>query len=281
MLKIKNIAFLFAISTTILFSAEGNDNIIHPYSSSTQAGKKDLILRKKFERNLNASDAQKNVHLMDRFMKIKNETLNVSFLQNPVVKIIKPYDTIYVHPHFLTSIILPSNLKILSSDASFNAKQFKRTENHILLQVSRDFISGNIVVESSDQKNRNYIQQIMIKKLEISSREDTGIALDMKYSKYLIKDNYLSTIYRYKFLEKAEPIKVLEDYMTLNAINDRDLRRVFKSDGDYDSIFIKDVIYFIIRDDKFKHFSYNGIGFRVSNKYNVGQKSYATLGAAR
>jgi len=264
----------------ILLGAAEKQTPIHPYKGKDTKNAK--LLETRFKLNLDPVDAQNNIHKSDRYKKIINETLNLSFLQEPVVKTIKPFDTIYVHPEFITTIVLPKSFKITYAKPSFKASTFHHDENIILLQTEKNHIIGNIVIASSNQDTSNYIQQINIKKIEVSDIQNSNVMLDAQYSKYLVKNNYLSTMYKYRIAEPLEPIAVIEEYKQLNSLTNKQLWSVFKENGDFDVVLIGgDTPYYVIRDSNNYDIEYAGIKFRMASSYNIGVASQKSKGVTR
>ncbi|WP_172199006.1 hypothetical protein [Campylobacter sp. RM16188] len=221
------------------------------------------ILKDRFELNMNENFSKNVLGKKDRYSKIVTETIDLNFLIEASVRQLKNTDVLYIHPHFLTSINFPEGTEILYVKSSVNMDTFNFAQNLLMIQPSKDFVNGNILVTFRDTQ-RTYYTNIIIQKY------NQVVYKDEYFNRYVIDDNYLSLNYRYVRDIKFSPLEVLKRYFTLNGDN---MIKAFKKDGDYDVILINGVSFYITRDSAFGQVDYQNLRFNVSQNYNYGDRS--------
>ncbi|WP_152633050.1 hypothetical protein [Aliarcobacter butzleri] len=252
------------------------------YSNSTQNNNNSREInvyeetyKNNFEMNADEAIFQNTINSRDKFNKLLSETLNIDYMMTPEVRPFKTTDTIFVHPHHITTIVLPVDIELKVAKASFPTDVFDLNENSILIKPGREFHTGNIVVTATN-KNENFIFNILIKKIETSF-----VHFDSDYNKYLIEDNYLSLIYQYERKNLDDKFNVLQNYLKTNNIKSDDLSRIFTNEGDYDMLMFKGVTYYIIKDSRFGNINYGDVDFRVDTKYTFAESSNKIQGLRR
>ncbi|MDA3053532.1 hypothetical protein [Campylobacter sp. JMF_03 NE3] len=221
------------------------------------------LLRDRFELDLSTNVAKNIIQKSDRYTKALSQTLDVNLLVDASVRQIKTTDSIYIHPHFLTTIAFPPKTEIIYMKSSIPLDTFNYSSNLLLIQPTKDFINGNILVTYRDDK-RTYYTNIIIQKY------DQVVFKDEYFNKYVIDDNYLSLNYQYVSNINFSSIDVLKKYFQLNG---EGAIAGFKKDGDYDVILLGGVSYYIIRDNAFGEIDFRNMRFSVAQNYAYGDKS--------
>lgn len=220
------------------------------------------ILKDRFELNLNQDIAKDVINQKDNYTKIMTETVDLNLLVDSITRTIKNVDTIFIHPHFLTTINLPDETEIIYAKSSVEMFVFDFSRNLLMLQPIKDFVNGNILITYRDNE-KTYYMNLIINKY-------TQKPVDTSLNKYVTDDNYLALNYKYIKNQNIDLINILKHYLQLNGDN---IINAFKKDGDYDVIQLNGVSYFIVRDSQFGEIDYKGIRFSISTKYMPNQKS--------
>ena len=220
-----------------------------------------------FESTVNEALAQKMINSKDKFEKVLSETLNIEYLMQPVDRPLKAIDTLYVHPNFLTTILLPSKYKLHSGKASFKTDTFELHENSIVLKPNKNFTTGNIIITATDY-DKNIIINIVLKKIETSLT-----TFDMDYKKYIVDKNYLSLVYNYIEKKTLDDFIILKHYMKINGIENSQLKNIFIHNGDYDMVMYDGITYYLIRDDKYNVLNFAEVNLRISTEYSISTRS--------
>ncbi|MBZ8002382.1 hypothetical protein [Campylobacter canadensis] len=221
------------------------------------------ILKDRFELNANPKIFKEISKKNDNFKQLLDETFDVSFLMSDIVRQIRQVDIIYIHPKFVTSVLFPEGTKIIYANSSTPLQEFNFSSNLLLIQPKKDFVDGNILVTFSD-KNKNYITNIILKKYTQNAKKN------VLYNRYVFDDNFLSLNYQYVRKINYSPIEILEIYFKLNgnkAINN------FKKNGDFDTLIVKNVAFYIIRDDNLGKIDYQNVRFSIKNTYDKADSS--------
>lgn len=240
----------------------GNNN-----GKNTNTGEEEETRTNNFESTLNEALAQKMINSKDKFEKVLSETLNVEYLMQPVDRPLKAVDTLYVHPNFLTTILLPSKYKLHSGKASFKTDTFELQENSIILKPNKNFTTGNIIITATDY-DKNITINIVLKKIETSLA-----TFDMDYKKYIVDKNYLSLVYNYTEKKTLDNFVILKHYMKINGIENSQLKNIFAHDGDYDMVIYDGITYYLIRDDKYNVLNFAEVNLRISTEYSISTRS--------
>jgi len=209
--------------------------------------------------------------------RVLNEIFDPMVLMTPIVRTIRPIDTIGISPAYITQILFPEDMIITDIVASFDMKIFESNKNILRLRPdAQTFYAGNIVVSMSDG-NKNYTMSIFVERYySADCREDEEeksyicrkkkIGLDNS-SKYKFSYNNLSTMYQYI---NPSPI----DDMMVIALYERMMGKTLfiKENGTSVSISYEGIEYLITRDDRFGSYEggimYRGIGYRVDTSSN-------------
>lgn len=256
-------------STTLMYPSK---EIIGGGTNGNNSGKnnsneEDETRTNNFESTLNEALAQKMINAKDKFEKVLSETLNVEYLMQPVDRPLKAVDTLYVHPNFLTTILLPSKYRLHSGKASFKTDTFELQENSIILKPNKNFTTGNIIITATDF-DRNITINIVLKKIETSLT-----TFDMDYKRYIVDKNYLSLVYNYTEKKTLDNFVILKHYMKINGIENSQLKNIFAHDGDYDMVIYDGITYYLIRDDKYNMLNFAEVNLRISTEYSISTKS--------
>lgn len=208
--------------------------------------------------------------------RVLNEIFDPYILMTPVVRVIRPIDTIGISPAYITQIVFPDKYVITDIMASFPTVVFEATRNNLRLRPDmHNFYAGNIVLSLTDGK-KNYTMTIFAERYYSSEcREDPELnsyicrrkkAVGLKNdSKYAYTYNNLSTVYKYT---KPKPLDGMEVIALFERMNGRTLH--IRNNLDSVSMVYNGITYIITRDDRFGSYDggimYRGIGYRVSVK---------------
>jgi len=200
------------------------------------------------------------------------DMLDVSILQAPVYKVLRPVDTIQVSTNFATVIEFPKGWKVVNSVAFFKTAYFsfqkiidndiKTASNFVRFQPLDDnevsFRYGNMLIDLSNGKENRSIMLIIKKyKQEFCSSVRVG-GID----KYYCSGDFLGLLYKYKEVKKINPFEAIRVYKKLCVSGCKKIEDLKSGEfvvyNDEDKI-----IRYIMRDDKFGDLFIGGKGFRV------------------
>lgn len=225
-----------------------------------QTGTHPYAQERRFKLDLDADTIRKTNKSLNEHNNLMEGTLDISIIQKPLTKVLKTVDTLYLHPSFITTIILPKNLKVKNCLPSFSTTHFIFEENTIRIQPSKTAKDGNISIGLTDGK-KNYTMDLFIKKY---FKDDNCIN---NGNNYICSQDYLSTIIKYvpaKTLSKEAKMQIVEDYLILTKKTKIDI----KKNLDYLTLKKGNEIFYIIRDDEFGDIFRNGISLSVRNSLN-------------
>lgn len=262
----KKILLGFIATSSLL--ANNNDVIPreYPHSQNPQPYTNPSILKDRFELNIDPGFVGVVQDKQDTYTKVMSETLDINLLIDMVTKPVKNVDTLYIHPHYVTTIAFPDETEILYAQSSIVFNQLSFSGNLLIIQPNKDFVNGNIVVTYRDDK-RTYYMNIIVNKYK------QQVFKDNEYNKYVIDDNYLSLNYKYVSVAQnidIDHIAILKQYITLNG---EEILKLFNYEGDYDTILVDNVLYYITKDSAFGQVDYNGIRFNISTGYSYADRS--------
>lgn len=174
----------------------------------------------------------KDKSLQETFDKFDESILNYK----PVLKPINSIDSIETHPYFTTTFLLPAGAVISSVDISQEPITLKYQQNTILLRVKNDFNIANLTaIYSLDGKN--YVLNTILKRYD---RAKT--------------DEKLNLVYAYKAVQQRDDFEVLQTFVRTYG---------HYPNKTYNYILIDDIVYRIIKDEKFGRININNIKYRV------------------
>lgn len=173
-----------------------------------------------------------NKLLMDRFDKAK---INYK----PVVLPLSSMDQVSVHPYFTTSFLLPPGSVISFATVSVKAETLEHDQNILVYRPKNDFDIANITITYS-LNGKNLVMVIVVKRF----KEDDPI------------DNQINLIYAYRDIPNLDPKKVILDYVKAYGT---------WPTNDFNYLYINDVMYRIVKDDKYGNVMIRGNKYRVSN----------------
>lgn len=221
------------------------------------------LQKDRFELDMSQNVAKGVIDKSDRYTKILTETIDLNLLVNTSVRQIKATDTIYIHPHFITTIAFPPKTEIIYMKSSVPLDTFNYSSNLLMIQPTKDFVNGNLLITYRDNQKTYYTNIIIQKYTQM-------VFKDEYFNRYVIDDNYLSLNYQYVSNVNYNEIDILKKYFQLNGDN---AIKHFKKNGDYDMILINGVSYYVIRDNNFGSIDYMNTRFTISQNYSYGDKS--------
>ena len=189
--------------------------------------------------------------------KVLNEVFDPMILMTPVVRTIRPVDMIGISPTFVTQIILPKEMVVVSMVPSFKTNIFSHKANTITVQPdSESFYMGNIIVSLTDGK-RNYSMTIFMERYfrddceedrenrsyVCRKKRERGIRSGSQ-EKYAYSYNNLSSVYKYV---EPKTIDGMQAIIFYERINKKLLN--LKKDGDFVLMNYDGVLYRIERDE--------------------------------
>lgn len=192
------------------------------------------------------------------YNRIMQDTAGLEYFIGVNNRQLRDVDSIALHPQFLTTIRLPVDTEIVFVQASQDFKQINTTANMLILQPNANFLDGNIFI-SYKNKNKNF-------------------ALNLIAKRYNKREGALVLNHSYFYDIGTNDVDILRIYERLNG--DRALLALTQN-GDYDTIMINNITYFIIRDDKLGKIEYGSTNevrrYTISTKYTPQDKSLKSV----
>lgn len=205
--------------------------------------------------------------------RVLNEIFDPLILMTPIVRVIRPIDSIGISPAYITQIVFPADIVITDMITSFDVKVLESNRNILRIRPdARTFFAGNLVLTLSDGR-KNYTMNIFAERYyKDECKEDSeennyicrrkreaGLSND---SKYTYAYNNLSTLYRYINPTPVDDMEVIALYERLNGES-----LYIAENGGQVTVNYQGISYTITRDDKFGSFEggimYRGVGYRV------------------
>ncbi|KAB7891309.1 hypothetical protein [Poseidonibacter ostreae] len=218
------------------------------------------VQEKRFKLDIRSEDVTRIRKKLEKHSEIMEGTLDISILQKPLTKILKTVDTLYLHPSFISTIMLPKQLKIINALPSFETTIFDYNNNILRLQPTRNAKTGNISMSLSDGQ-KNYTMNIFVKKYFANDKcVNNG-------QNYVCSDDFLSTIVKYippRSLDTNSKLKIVEEYLRVTNKTKISIPRNL----DYVMLRKGKETFYIIRDDEFGSIFRNGTAFSVRNAIN-------------
>lgn len=203
------------------------------------------------------NNIQRNIY---RQKEIMNETLDISILQKPLKKPLKTVDTIFLHPSFITTIIMPTNLTLSDCTPSFDTTVFRYEKNIFYIQPTREASVGNITIALTDGV-KNYTITLFVKKYfkELDCVNEG--------ENYKCADDYLSTIIQYAYPKRLDTITKLQIVEKYLRLHNKEKLTISKN---LDFVTLKDMgeTFYIIRDDEFGKIFKDGIRLTIKDSIN-------------
>jgi hypothetical protein len=168
----------------------GKERISKEFPRNPSDPSPDFIKKNRFELGIDKNKVDLIRRQEKRYREILDGTYDISILQNPVFKVLKTVDTMYLHPNYTTLIILPKKYLITYGHASFKTKLFKISNNIVSVQPNRKFQDGNMVFYISD-KRENFVISINVREYFVN------LNCTKLYGNYKCSNEYFSTIYKY------------------------------------------------------------------------------------
>lgn len=200
---------------------------------------------------------------------ILSEIFDPDVLMQPIIRVIRPIDTIGVTPEYITTILFPNSMEIKDAKTSFGAPLLEFNRNLLRFRPdSKTFHAGNMVITLSDGR-KNYEMSIQVSRYyqrDCTVKDNQYLCWKMRKAwtkgknnkAYAYAYNNLSIYYVYKNAKILDPLDVISIYEKLKS-HPLNLRR----DGDYDVIQYDGMSYRIIRDDTFGDIYYRAHTYRI------------------
>lgn len=149
----------------------------------------------------------------NRYEDALDGTLNLSILQAPIYKVLKNSDTLYFHPSYMTTILLPENAAITYAQASFPTTVFHyaKRSNMLLVQPKYGFRNGNVVVTYTDGRKNGYLS-ISARRFAKNTNCEVSQSGNYKCANEYFGTNY--TYYRQKPLTIDDKIAIVQQFKT-------------------------------------------------------------------
>jgi hypothetical protein len=178
---------------------------------------------KKFYLDINPNEIknvqQKDKEIRETFDRFDDKLVNYK----PIIRPIMSMDTVYVHPYVATTLLLPAGSEISHVDTSITLATLKWQQNTIIFRPHSDFETATLtVIYSLDGKN--YVFSIVAKRYEKG------------------EDEKLNIIYAYRDVKTLDSLEVIDIFAKVYGHLPND---------DYNYIYIDDILYRIVKDEKF------------------------------
>lgn len=198
-------------------------------------GANDLEI-KKFYLDIDPNEI-KDVQKKDREMQETFDRFDDALVNyKPIIRPISTMDQIMAHPYFTTTLLLPKGSEISFVDMSSEMEVLKWDQNTILLRPKKDFTIANLTVIYT-LNEKNYVLNVLVKYYERKHTEDR-----------------LNLVYSYRNVEKIDDLEVVQIYAKVYG----ELPK-----KQYNYVYIDDILYRIIEDEKFGKVMISGKKFRV------------------
>lgn len=178
----------FFSNTSLPLPDLGDASVDYPRNTSFNAP--DFVKKARFELNVDKDKIDLVKMKEKRYRELLDGTYDISILQNPVFKVLKTVDTLYLHPNYTTLLILPKNYEITYGHSSFETKLFKISNNIISVQPNRKFQDGNMIFYLTNKEN-NFVISLNVREYF------KNLKCINTYGNYKCADEYFSTIYKY------------------------------------------------------------------------------------
>ena len=175
---------------------------------------------------------KKDKELKETFDRFDDALVNYK----PIIRPISTMDQIMAHPYFTTTLLLPKGSEISFVDMSSEMEVLKWDQNTILLRPKKDFTIANLTIIYT-LGDKNYVLNALVKHYERKHTEDR-----------------LNLIYSYRDVEKVDDLEVVQIYAKVYG----ELPK-----KQYNYVYIDDILYRIIEDEKFGKVMISGKKFRV------------------
>lgn len=179
----------------------------------------------------------KNVQKRDKELKETFDRFDDALVNyKPIIRPISTMDQIMAHPYFTTTLLLPKGSEISFVDMSSEMEVLKWDQNTILLRPKKSFTIANLTVIYA-LNEKNYVMNVLVKYYERKHTEDR-----------------LNLVYSYRNVEKVDDLEVIQIYSKVYG----ELPK-----KQYNYVYIDDILYRIIEDEKFGKVMIGGKKFRV------------------
>ena len=215
-----------------------------------------FVKEQRFKMNVKKEEVDEVRTKLNNFKMIMSSTKGMEILQKPVIKSIKTIDTLYFHPSYQTTIILPEGSEISYVKPSFKITDTISYSNNIInVQPDKDFLNGNIVVYYS--KNRkNYHLNIIAKNYTTAKCK-----LDKEGEQFLCYDSAFGIVYEYTDKKDETDTDIFFSYVDLV---EKDMKDINKTG--FASLIYMGKMYYIIEDNKFGTIFYHGNKYRIASR---------------
>jgi len=215
-----------------------------------------FVQEERFKMNVKKEEYEEILEKKDKFRKILNSTLGMEILQKPTVKQIKTIDMIYIHPSYISTIILPEGSEISFAKASFVTPEAIFFDKNVLnIRPEKNFLNGNVIVYYTKER-KNYHLNLILK----NYRTATCIVDEIK-KEFICQNSGFSLVYDYEKEKKKDDIDILFAYADLVNNNMGEL-----NERGFAKVIYENELYYIIRDEKFGSIFYKGGKYRVAKK---------------
>lgn len=191
---------------------------------------------KKFYLDIDPNEI-KDVQKKDRELKETFDRFDDALVNyKPIIRPISTMDQVMAHPYFTTTLLLPKGSEISFVDMSSEMEVLKWDQNTVLLRPKKDFTIANLTIIYS-LNNKNYVLNVLVKYYERKHTEDR-----------------LNLVYSYRDVEKKADLEVVKIYAKVYGELPKQ---------QYNYVYIDDILYRIIEDEKFGKVMISGKKFRV------------------
>jgi hypothetical protein len=141
----------------------------------------------------------------------------------PVIRPVMSMDTVFLHPYIATTLLLPPKSEISHVDTSVALATLKWQQNTIILRPNSDFTLSTLTI-IYNLEGKNYVFSLIAKRYEKGD------------------DEKLNIIYSYRNVKTLEDLEVVDIFAKVYG---------YLPNDDYNYIYIDDILYRIVMDEKF------------------------------
>jgi len=181
---------------------------------------------KKFYLDVDPNEIKAVQQLDDRQTRVFDRINDALINYKPVIKPLGTMDSVSVHPYYTSTFLLPAGSVISHIDVSTQVETLKADQNTILFRPKMDFQTANLaVIYKLNEKNQ--VMNLLLKRYENRAAET---------------EDKLNLVISYRDVEIIDDIQVITTFIKQTGAYPKDK---------YSYIYIDDILYRIIEDDKY------------------------------
>ena len=227
---------------TLLFAYNNSDFPYSELKTKRFQNSKDYI--DEFKININPNAVYQGFNQLKRYRSLMNQTFNPKILFKPLIKPLSNIDIVYMHPRFITTLLFPNSIKIISAFSSEQMNFLKFSKNLLMIKPLANDGVGNLIITAYDSKtHQNKIFNFIIKPFF-----PENLKIDTIYGYYTAPSGaFLSLNVKYVENINLTPIEVINKIV--NLWGEKKFNKIFAKNGSIFALTINHIPVYIKRDD--------------------------------